>query len=271
MGIRILAVTVLFFLTYGALADDFYSYYSPLWGLNHITLNPQATEVHLLMDKSSGAGFRSKSHYGSGIFRIDMQISERKTKGIVTSFYLTSAPDNQDPGNHFELDFEFLGTTGVVQTNVYDNDGGHREQSFKLPFDPSQGFHRYEILWNPTHIVFRIDGVPVREFRNIAGVAYPSLPMQIEASIWDADWAGVVDWSQAPFVSKYSNFHLYGCESQGSSIRNCGSQGYFWNSFNKLTAAERYQMMEYRRRYMSYDYCSNPNSRKPECSFNNYD
>ncbi|EPS60075.1 hypothetical protein M569_14732 [Genlisea aurea] len=150
---KIFAVTLLALFNYGALADNFYTYYETLWGLSHITINPEGTEVDLLMDKSSGAGFRSKSHYGSGIFRVDMKLSERKTRGIVTSFYLTSAPDNQDPGNHFELDFEFLGTLGVVQTNVYDDDHGHREQSFKLPFDPAQDFHRYEILWNPSLIV----------------------------------------------------------------------------------------------------------------------
>ncbi|KAG6409704.1 hypothetical protein SASPL_127746 [Salvia splendens] len=157
MAIRIMVMLVFvsFFLMQKILAQNsFHNYYRYLWGSNHFSVNPQGTEVQLLMDKSSGAGFRSKLEYRSGLFHVRMKIPERKTGGIVTCFYLTSAPDNQDPGNHYEIDFEFLGTNGTVQTNVYNNDGGHREQSFNLWFNPSKDFHTYEILWNSRQIVY---------------------------------------------------------------------------------------------------------------------
>ncbi|KAL2544547.1 Xyloglucan endotransglucosylase/hydrolase protein 2 [Forsythia ovata] len=265
------AIAILLVVLFNNSNADFNQYYYPLWGLNHLTVNPQGTEVQLLMDMSSGAGFRSKLEYGSGLFHIRMKIPERKTGGIVTCFYLTSAPDYQNPGNHFELDYEFLGTNGTVQTNVYDNDGGHREQSFKLWFNPSQDFHTYEILWNPHQIVFYVDKIPIREFNNnkVRGVDYPSRPMHIEASLWNANWAGVVDWSQAPFIAHYQDFNFNACPAQSNTVSQCSSVKYFWNKQTELNAVQKRLMQQYRKLYMSYDYCSKRATRKPECAWNN--
>ncbi|KAI3469005.1 hypothetical protein Pfo_025668 [Paulownia fortunei] len=222
------------------------------------------------MDRSSGAGFRSKLDYGSGLFHIRMKIPDKKTGGILTTFYLTSAPDNQNPGNHFELDYEFAGTNGTLLTNVFDNDTGHREQKFKLWFDPSKNFHTYEILWNSHQIVFFVDYIPIRVFKNnmAQGVAYPSKAMHIEASIWNASWAGSVDWSQAPFIAYYQDFSFKACPAQDGNVSICASERYFWNGQNywELNAAKKQQMENYRTEYMNYDYCSNPSTRKKECS-----
>lgn len=61
---------------------------------------------------------------------------------------------------HDELDFEFLGNRRGrewrIQTNVYGNgstDHG-REERYLLPFDPSEAFHRYSILWTANHIMY---------------------------------------------------------------------------------------------------------------------
>lgn len=70
----------------------------------------------------------------------------------------------EHPGDHDEVDIEFLGTTGdkpyVLQTNVYirgSGDAGNkiigREMKFHLWFDPTQDFHNYAILWTPTQIM----------------------------------------------------------------------------------------------------------------------
>ncbi|KAL2236870.1 xyloglucan endotransglucosylase/hydrolase protein 3-like [Sesamum indicum] len=256
-----------------AYSSSFDTYYSPLWGLPHLSVNPQGSEAQLQMDQSSGAGFRSKLDYGSGLFHIRMKIPNKRTGGILTSFYLTSAPDNQEPGNHFELDYEFLGTNGTVQTNVYNNDEGHREQSFKLWFDPSADFHTYEILWNSHQIVFLVDRIPIRVFKNNSahGITYPSKAMHIEASIWNANWAGVVDWSQAPFIAYYQDFGFQACSAQvGGDVSGCGSEQYLWNrqDYWELKPGQKLEMENYRRLYMSYDYCAYASTRKPECSFN---
>jgi xyloglucan:xyloglucosyl transferase len=58
---------------------------------------------------------------------------------------------------HNEFDFEFLGnTTGepyLVQTNVYVNGVGNKEQRLNLWFDPTKDFHSYSLLWNQRQVV----------------------------------------------------------------------------------------------------------------------
>lgn len=81
-----------------------------------------------------------------------------------SSFWELQLSNNQDhPGNHDEIDIEFLGTIPdkpyVLQTNVYIRGSGDRrnitgrEMKFHLWFDPTQDFHNYAILWKPTEIM----------------------------------------------------------------------------------------------------------------------
>lgn len=71
--------------------------------------------------------------------------------------------NNEDhPGNHDEIDIEFLGTTPdkpyTLQTNVYIRGSGDgnligREMKFHLWFDPTRDYHDYAILWTPSEIM----------------------------------------------------------------------------------------------------------------------
>lgn len=64
---------------------------------------------------------------------------------------------NSNVGVHDELDFEFLGNRPgkniVLQTNVFANGRGNREQRTLLWFDPTADFHYYKFLWNQHQIV----------------------------------------------------------------------------------------------------------------------
>ncbi|GFQ04234.1 xyloglucan endotransglucosylase/hydrolase protein 2 [Phtheirospermum japonicum] len=76
-----------------------------------------------------------------------------------------------------------------------------------------------------------MDKTPIRVFKNnlASGIAYPTEPMHIEASIWNSDRAGVVDWTQAPFVAQYTGFEFYACPITNGGFSSCASTKYFWN------------------------------------------
>ncbi|KAK1324236.1 putative xyloglucan endotransglucosylase/hydrolase protein 23 [Acorus calamus] len=206
--------------------------------------------------------------------------------GTVTAYYLSS----QGP-THDEIDFEFLGNLSgdpyTLHTNVFTQGKGNREQQFKLWFDPTKDFHTYSILWNPQHIIFSVDGIPIRDFKNAEsrGVAFPkNQPMRLYSSLWDAeDWAtrgGLIktDWTMAPFVASYRNFNADACvwSSVGGST-SCSSSATTaaptkrasWLS-QSLDSNGEQKLKWVRQNYMIYDYCNDrgrfPQGLPSECA-----
>ncbi|XP_057962397.1 xyloglucan endotransglucosylase/hydrolase protein 2-like [Malania oleifera] len=236
--------------------------YEIIYGNDHIAfLNNQRTEIQLSFDQSSGSGFGSKESYGSGFFRMRMQIPDKDSSAIVTTFYVTSHTSNHD-----ELDFEFLGNSTrpyTLQTNIYSNGIGEKEQRVLLWFDPTTDFHTYEILWNEKQVVFFVDGIPIRVFKNNAeiGVSYPSQPMQTVGTIWMAEWASngkPPNWADAPFKAQYQGFNIDGCQAPGPTVQPCSSSNYWWNGekYWKLDSNQQTAYEAVRRNNLIYDYCS---------------
>ncbi|XP_007049742.2 PREDICTED: xyloglucan endotransglucosylase/hydrolase protein 2 [Theobroma cacao] len=262
---------LLAFFLFGRLSADadivrFDENYEITWGYDHVLLFNQGREVQLSMDISSGAGFGSKLRYGSGFFQMRIKLPPKDSAGVITAFYLTSQGDKHD-----ELDLEFLGNREgkpiTLQTNVFADGVGNREQRILLWFDPTANFHTYQILWNQHQIVFYVDNVPIRVFKNNKniGVGYPSQAMQVEASLWDGDsWATdggktKTNWSMAPFKAHFQGFDIGGCPIiQNSNVQECYSPKYWWNSekYWKLDSKQQIELENVRNKYMSYDYCS---------------
>lgn len=117
---------------------------------------------------------------------------------------------------------------------------------------------------------FFVDNIPIRVFKNNKniGVNYPSKPMHIEGSIWNGEWTGQIDWSQAPFIVSYRHFTIDGCTTaQNSSIpiMGCNSPQFYWNNQSELTPFQKTQYENFRRQYLRYSYCSDRSESHPEC------
>ncbi|ERN10433.1 hypothetical protein AMTR_s00026p00206650 [Amborella trichopoda] len=265
----------------GDFNKDFYITCSP----NHVNTSKDEHERSLILDQSSGSGFASNDMFLFG--QIDMQIKlvSGHSAGTVVAYYLTSDQPNRD-----ELDFEFLGNvTGqpyILQTNIFADGFDNREERMYLWFDPTKDFHTYSILWNLHQIVFMVDWVPIRVYRNHAdkGVPFPRRqPMSIKASLWNGDsWAtrgghDKIDWSKGPFIASFRNYKIDACVWRGNA-RFCrtDSETNWWNK-------ERFSTLNWRQRklfkwaikyHLIYDYCKDNkrfnNILPKECSLPKY-
>ncbi|XP_077216372.1 xyloglucan endotransglucosylase/hydrolase protein 22-like [Tasmannia lanceolata] len=256
-------------------AGNFYHEVDIIWGGSRGKILNKGDLLNLSMDKSSGSGFQSKNQY---LFcKIDMQLKlvPGNSAGTATAYYLKSVEPNRD-----EIDFEFLGNLSgdpyIVQTNIFTQGMGMKEQRIYLWFDPTKDFHTYSILWNPQNIVFSVDGIPIREFKNLEsrGVPFPkNKPMRMYASIWNAeDWATrggrvKIDWSQAPFTASYRNYNGNNACVWSSGVSSCTSNNLAWLS-QGLDWESQKRLRWVQKNYMIYNYCTKLNTQviPPECS-----
>ncbi|KAA8519403.1 hypothetical protein F0562_013659 [Nyssa sinensis] len=222
-----------------------------------------------------GSGIQSKLSYSSGFFHLRIKLPGKDSGGVVTAFYMTSHKGD-------ELDFEFLGNREgkpyILQTNVFVNGQGSKEQRIHLWFDPTADFHTYRILWNTHQIVFFVNKTPIWVFKNKRqiGVGYSMQPMHIGASVWDGDsWATdggqtKINWTHAPFKAHFRSFGIDGCPSHNFHKESCYSSKFWWNrpQYWRLSPNEEREYQVVKQRYMIYDYCDDRSRHQkppPEC------
>nr|BAJ99929.1 predicted protein [Hordeum vulgare subsp. vulgare]BAK02273.1 predicted protein [Hordeum vulgare subsp. vulgare] len=231
----------------------------------------------IVLDRQSGGAFRSRRSYLYGQFSVQMKLVPGNSAGTVASFYLSSG---NEPG-HDEIDMEFMGnSTGqpvALNTNVWANGDGKKEQQFYLWFDPAAGYHTYTIIWNDRNVIFKVDDLFLRCFTRHADLPYPGAkPMAVHATLWDGSyWATQqgrvkVDWSAAPFVVSYRGYSADACVPAGAGRPLACPAGTDRWMTRRPSAAERGTLDWARRNYMHYDYCADgwrfPKGFPAECS-----
>ncbi|XP_030473215.2 probable xyloglucan endotransglucosylase/hydrolase protein 10 [Syzygium oleosum] len=264
---------------------DFNKDFFVMWSPNHVNTSADGRTRSLVLDPESGAGFASNDMFLFGQIDMKIKLIPGDSAGTVVAVYLTSDQPNRD-----EIDYEFLGNVSgqpyILQTNVYADGFDNREERIYLWFDPTEDFHNYSILWNLHQIVFFVDSIPIRTYRNHAdkGVAFPRWqPMGVKATLWNGDsWAtrggrDKVDWSKGPFVASFGDYKIDACVWKGNP-RFCRAESppNWWNNegFSSLTWTQRRWFKWVRRYHMIYDYCQDnarfQNNLPKECSLPKY-
>ncbi|KAL9237856.1 hypothetical protein vseg_012354 [Gypsophila vaccaria] len=274
----ILVILMVNIVTTNGVGNKFNDEFEQTFG-DHRLNNTGGDQVDLVLDKYSGAGFRSKKDYLFGRIDMPMKLVSGNSAGTVTTFYLTS---DQSTKRHDEIDFEFLGNVSgepyTLHTNIYSQGKGDREQQFHLWFDPTKTFHTYSIVWNTRLIMFLVDHIPIRVFRANENIGLPfpkDQPMKIQCSLWSAEWAtqgGRVqtDWSKAPFIASYGKFKIDACIATGgkSSCANTPIVPGTWRTHD-LDDNGRKRLKLVQTKYMIYNYCQDtkrfPQGVPPEC------
>ncbi|KAH9327697.1 hypothetical protein KI387_007875 [Taxus chinensis] len=262
--------------TSGVFDDDYYV----TWAPDHVTRLNAAREVHIALDRRSGAGFASKKAYLFGKFEMQIKLPPGNSAGTVVAYYLYSNQPNRD-----EIDIEFLGnvegTKYIMQTNIFSNGYGNREQRIHLWFDPTARFHTYTVLWTRFYILFVVDGIPIRAHKNNAGLGIPyprRQPMSLYASIWNGeDWATnggktKISWRRnGAFVAEFRELKMDACAWNGNP-RFCKASTplNWWNQrkYAFLTPTQTSRLAWVRKYFLLYDYCNDKSRGIPtlECS-----
>ncbi|XP_057950135.1 probable xyloglucan endotransglucosylase/hydrolase protein 23 [Malania oleifera] len=264
-------------------SSNFYENFDITWGDGRAKILNNGDLLTLSLDRASGSGFQSKQEYLFGKIDMQLKLVPGNSAGTVTAYYLSSQGSAHD-----EIDFEFLGNLSgdpyILHTNVFSQGKGNREQQFYLWFDPTADFHTYSILWNPQAIIFSVDGIPIREFKNMEsmGVPFPKNQlMRLYSSLWNADdWAtrgGLVkaDWTQAPFTASYRNYSADACV-MSSGVSTCSStSSSSTNSWlnEELDYTSQGRLTWVQQNYMIYNYCTDtkrfPQGFPAECTLTN--
>ncbi|KAF5759274.1 putative xyloglucan:xyloglucosyl transferase [Helianthus annuus] len=259
-------------------ADTYFS-----WGAEHSYIFGNGEDLNLVLDNVAGSGVQTYNSYLFGSIEMLIKLVPGNSAGTVTAYYLSSTGDYHD-----EIDFEFLGNSSgepyTMHTNIFTQGKGNREQQFKLWFDPTVDFHNYTIHWNPHAVVWFVDSIPIRVYRNYKSerIGFPDQQgMQVYSSLWNADnWAtqgGLVkiDWSCAPFTAGLRKFNARACKWNGPvSIYQCAFPIYanWWTSpvYKQLSWDQQGKLKWVRDNYMVYDYCTDYERfswlMAPECS-----
>jgi GR25 family glycosyltransferase involved in LPS biosynthesis len=176
-----------------------------------LILREEQTQVRQL---TSGA-IASRASYRYGKFRAELRPSS--VRGVVTGVFLHRNGPRQ------EIDIEFLGKdTTTMLVNVFYNPGpegtkleyGYRgtPTQIDLGFDAADGFHTYEIDWQPDAIRWLVDGEAVYERAPWNPTPIPDQPLQFNLNLWHSrakKFAGTLATERLPASASIRSLEIY--------------------------------------------------------------
>lgn len=176
------------------------------WARDQVSVRKGVLQLGLIKGKNKlrdyrCAEIRTHARYGHGIYEARMRTA---TGSGLNSNMFTYSGKPLTP-IHDEIDFEFLGkNTRTVDLNYFVSGKGDRGTVEKLPFDASQEFHSYAIVWMPNRIDWYIDG---RLVRSAVGGAQPVTAGQFFLSLWNGtkifdNWLGPFDPTKTPALAE---------------------------------------------------------------------
>lgn len=138
----------------------------------------------------SSAEFYTGTAYGFGRFEARMQFVAGD--GVVGSFFLWKEGSELSGAYWNELDFEKVGATCELKTNVIHGNPPSFTNSRSYPLVPTacDTYRVYAYEWTPEAIVWLIDGVEVRRETGPAAAAFAqnaAAGMQIRFNVWVGD------------------------------------------------------------------------------------
>ncbi|XP_075517707.1 xyloglucan endotransglucosylase protein 7-like [Primulina tabacum] len=227
----------------------------------------EMTTPSLSLEKTSGTEFQSKEEFLFGNIGMKIKLTHADAAGTASKYYMASEGEQHD-----RIELEFMGNSTsdpyTLHTNVFVRGKGEREQRLFLWFDPTRDFHNYNIVWNPKCIIFYVDDIPIREFKNLVefGVPFPNAqPMRIYLSLGypedgTTQGGGVgTDRDLAPSsTASFSNFSADACVwSQRDATSSCGSADFSSKTWlnMELDVRNHVRMQRIQKSYKKYDYC----------------
>lgn len=102
---------------------------------------------------------------------------------------------------------EILGSEPKTLRVNYFTDGIPHQTYISLPFDASQDFHNYKVIWMPDYIEWYVDGVQVYR----ATTDLPSIPGRFMINLWPGDsqssgWMGSYSGQPTSVFAKNPSF-----------------------------------------------------------------
>ena len=125
-----------------------------------------------------GGEAHTTSLYRYGSYRASMKVADAPSS--MTAFFLYKRPDYAQ-----EIDIEIYGDSSRrIMFSTYSGGGLTNQITKILPFDPTAGFHEYDIEYDPGSVRFLADGTQMQSW----STGVPRSSMYLYVNAWFPSW-----------------------------------------------------------------------------------